>query len=156
MAGTGGSRLAYTADLCPVGAAIDGVDGTARRMRLTDTAVTWFWTGFEGLRDYHAGRPAVADAEGRGSGCGTTVGTLRLKESRQPKRVGAEQCDRRYRTPAAPPGEAGPPRGRCRGCGVVTCAYCQPYCQPFSDPLGPVWDLVFLNRYGVFEVLGQS
>ena len=55
--GAGGFALAFKADALWVGTAIDGVDGTAGRLKATEAAVTRFRTGLEGSRAYmRAGR----------------------------------------------------------------------------------------------------
>ena len=82
--GAGGFELAFKADALWVGTSIDGVDGSAGRLKATAAAVTRFRTGLEGSRAYALGgrlslRPTVevglrhdgGDAE---TGAGMDVG----------------------------------------------------------------------------------
>ena len=58
--GSGGFGLAFKADALWGGTSMDGVDSAAGRLAATEAAVTRFWTGLEGSRDYTlAGRMLV-------------------------------------------------------------------------------------------------
>ena len=52
IAGASGFELAFKTDALWVGTSVDGVDGAAGRLAVTEAAVTRFRTGLEGSRDY--------------------------------------------------------------------------------------------------------